>query len=130
MKPAKAGQPYFAAINHVIVGQVLHSPALNEGHVLVNPPYLELLPAIPARFQSLEVTSAPLNITTCLDDDTRYLVALHDGIAGVRVRPVIDAVVPTADADVFHVDQYVVLLDRRFRNLAESSAARFSHYNL
>jgi len=22
---------------------VLHSPALNEGHVLVNPPYLELL---------------------------------------------------------------------------------------
>ena len=43
MKPAKAGQPYFAAMNHVIVGQVLHSPALNEGHVLVNPPYLELL---------------------------------------------------------------------------------------
>ncbi len=43
MKPAKAGQPYSAAINHVIVGQVLHSPALNEGHVLVNPPYLELL---------------------------------------------------------------------------------------
>jgi len=33
MKPAKAGQPYSAAINHVIVGQVLHSPALNEGHV-------------------------------------------------------------------------------------------------
>ena len=43
MKPAKAGQPYSAAINHVIVGQVLHSLALNEGHVLVNPPYLELL---------------------------------------------------------------------------------------
>ena len=43
MKPAKAGQPYSAAINHVIVGQVLHSPALNEGHVLVNLPYLELL---------------------------------------------------------------------------------------
>jgi len=43
MKPAKAGQPYSAAINHVIVGQVLHSPALNEGHGLVNPPYLELL---------------------------------------------------------------------------------------
>ena len=43
MKPAKAGQPYSAAINHVIVGQVLHSPALNEGHVLVNPPYSELL---------------------------------------------------------------------------------------
>jgi len=43
MKPAKAGQPYSAAINHVIVGQVLLSPALNEGHVLVNPPYLELL---------------------------------------------------------------------------------------
>ena len=45
MKPGKAGQPYSAAINHVIVGQVLHSPALNEGHVLVNPPYLELLTA-------------------------------------------------------------------------------------
>ena len=46
MRPAKAGQPYSAAINHVIVGQVLHSPALNEGHVLVNPPYLELLEMI------------------------------------------------------------------------------------
>ena len=46
MRPAKAGQPYSAATNHVIVGQVLHSPALNEGHVLVNPPYLELLEMI------------------------------------------------------------------------------------
>ena len=43
MKPGKTGQPYSAATNHVIVGQALHSPALNEGHVFVSPPYLELL---------------------------------------------------------------------------------------
>jgi len=54
MKPAKAGQPYSAAINHVIVGQVLHSPALNEGHVLVNPPYLELLLRKGSIFRQIE----------------------------------------------------------------------------